>query len=105
MPFWKLRLIELKKNLRPIFRQICTCLYLQSQTRDEWQIVFYIAAAIYVFGAVFYLIFGSGELQPWAREERHIEVDVEMEPLKTDQEKPALQNNINAWPIKNNIAK
>ena len=87
--------IELKK-LKTNMQTNLYLLYLQSQTRDEWQIVFYIAAAIYVFGAVFYLIFGSGELQPWAREEKHIEVDVEMEPLKTDQEKPALQNNTNA---------
>jgi hypothetical protein len=28
-------------------------------------IVFYISAGIYGFGAVFFLIFGSGERQPW----------------------------------------
>lgn len=55
----------------------------ESQTREQWQIVFYIAAAIYAFGAVFYLIFASGELQPWAREDHNIVEDVEMEPLKT----------------------
>ncbi|XP_025095477.1 uncharacterized transporter slc-17.2-like isoform X2 [Pomacea canaliculata] len=32
----------------------------------EWQIVFYVAAAIYLFGAIFYVIFASGVLQPWA---------------------------------------
>ncbi|CAG5123820.1 unnamed protein product [Candidula unifasciata] len=36
------------------------------QTRAEWQIVFYIAAAIYIFGATFFVIFASGDLQPWA---------------------------------------
>ncbi|XP_012942626.1 sialin [Aplysia californica] len=41
----------------------------ERQTRAEWQIVFYVAAAIYIFGAVFYIIFASGELQPWARVE------------------------------------
>ncbi|XP_067658052.1 sialin-like [Haliotis asinina] len=41
----------------------------ESQTRAEWQVVFYIAAAIYAFGAIFYILFASGELQPWAREE------------------------------------
>jgi hypothetical protein len=45
-----------KKNLRPIFRQICTCLYLQSQTRDEWQIVFYIAAAIYHWSSIYIIL-------------------------------------------------
>ncbi|XP_063425395.1 sialin-like isoform X2 [Mytilus trossulus] len=40
----------------------------KSQTRAEWQIVFYIAAGMYIFGAIFYIIFASGELQPWAKE-------------------------------------
>lgn len=60
----------------------------ESQSREQWQIVFYVAAAIYLFGAVFYLIFGSGELQHWAREQRETELSIEMEPLKKDQEKP-----------------
>ncbi|KAK7092725.1 sialin-like isoform X2 [Littorina saxatilis] len=38
-------------------------------TREEWQVAFYVAAAIYFFGAVFYAIFGQGEVQPWADEE------------------------------------
>lgn len=37
-----------------------------SQTRDQWQIVFYIAASVYIFGAIFFVIFGSGDLQSWA---------------------------------------
>jgi ACS family sodium-dependent inorganic phosphate cotransporter-like MFS transporter 5 len=32
--------------------------------------VFFVAAAIYVFGAIFYVIFGSGDLQEWAAEEK-----------------------------------
>lgn len=32
----------------------------------EWQIVFYISAGIYLFGAVIYGTFASGELQHWA---------------------------------------
>ncbi|CAG2217366.1 SLC17A5 [Mytilus edulis] len=39
-----------------------------SQTRAEWQIVFYIAAGMYIFGAIFYIVFASGELQPWAKD-------------------------------------
>nr|KAG5708317.1 hypothetical protein BaRGS_034348 [Batillaria attramentaria] len=38
----------------------------ERQTRAEWRIVFYVAAAIYLFGAIFYVIFASGVLQPWA---------------------------------------
>ena len=39
---------------------------LQFQTKDEWQIVFYLAAGIYGVGALVYFLFASGELQPWA---------------------------------------
>jgi len=28
--------------------------------------VFYISGAVYVFGVIFYGLFGSGEMQPWA---------------------------------------
>ncbi|KAK3763715.1 hypothetical protein RRG08_006022, partial [Elysia crispata] len=37
----------------------------QNQTRDQWQIVFYITAAIFVVGASIFLLFGQGEVQPW----------------------------------------
>ncbi|XP_055688604.1 sialin-like isoform X2 [Lutzomyia longipalpis] len=37
------------------------------KTREQWQIVFYISAGIYLFGAIFSLIFISGKLQPWAK--------------------------------------
>ncbi|KAM4772109.1 sialin [Rhinophrynus dorsalis] len=35
-------------------------------TVEQWQIVFYIAAAINVFGAIFFAIFASGTVQDWA---------------------------------------
>ncbi|KAK3725730.1 hypothetical protein RRG08_012812 [Elysia crispata] len=35
-------------------------------TREQWLNTFYVAAGIYCFGAVWYLIFGKGEVQPWA---------------------------------------
>ncbi|KAL8618451.1 hypothetical protein ACOMHN_049868 [Nucella lapillus] len=35
-------------------------------TREEWQTAFYIATAIYFFGAAFYVVMGQGEIQPWA---------------------------------------
>ncbi|KAK3802945.1 hypothetical protein RRG08_051701 [Elysia crispata] len=37
----------------------------QNQTRDQWQIVFYITASIFVVGASIFLLFGQGEVQPW----------------------------------------
>lgn len=31
----------------------------------QWQIVFFIAAGIYIASATFYILFGSGERQAW----------------------------------------
>ncbi|RXN01429.1 Sialin, partial [Acipenser ruthenus] len=38
----------------------------RSNTIEEWQTVFYISAAINVFGAVIFTIFGKGVVQDWA---------------------------------------
>jgi len=38
----------------------------QNKSASEWHIVFYIAAAFYLFGGFFYGIFASGERQTWA---------------------------------------
>lgn len=35
-------------------------------TVEEWQMVFYIAASINLFGAIFFALFASGEVQDWA---------------------------------------
>lgn len=32
---------------------------------ESWAIVFYISSGIYVFGAIFFAVFGSAKLQPW----------------------------------------
>ena len=39
--------------------------FILQSTREQWMVVFAITAAMYTFGAVFYLIFGSGERQKW----------------------------------------
>lgn len=39
------------------------------QSAEEWKIVFFIASAIYLLGAVIYAFCASGERQPWAIEE------------------------------------
>lgn len=44
-------------------------------TAEEWQIVFFITAGIYLFGAIFYGIFASGDLQPWAIEQENRNTD------------------------------
>ncbi|CAH0392904.1 unnamed protein product [Bemisia tabaci] len=40
----------------------------QNKRPSEWQNVFLIASFIYLFGAVFYVIFADGEIQHWAME-------------------------------------
>ncbi|GFO11407.1 vesicular glutamate transporter 1 [Plakobranchus ocellatus] len=39
-------------------------------TRQQWQNTFYVAAGVYCFGAIWYLIFGKGEIQPWAQADK-----------------------------------
>ena len=43
----------------------------------EYRIIFMIACGIYLFGAVFYGIFASGDLQPWTLVESSEEVNYE----------------------------
>lgn len=38
-----------------------------SQSEDEWKIVFYIAAGIYLIGSTLYFFMSSGEVQSWAK--------------------------------------
>ncbi|XP_069343856.1 sialin isoform X5 [Eulemur rufifrons] len=42
-----------------------------NNTVREWQTVFYIAAAINVFGAFFFTLFAKGEVQNWALNDHH----------------------------------
>jgi len=46
--------------------EVVGALTYHESTRAQWQKVFYIAAAIYGFGAAVFVVFGSGELQDWA---------------------------------------
>nr|CAD7201137.1 unnamed protein product [Timema douglasi] len=43
-----------------------TGILVQNKTVNEWRVVFYMASFIYLFGALFYGAFSSGEIQPWA---------------------------------------
>lgn len=36
------------------------------QTRESWQIVFIIAAAVNSFGAIMFIVLAAGVIQPWA---------------------------------------
>ncbi len=37
--------------------------------------MFYITAAVYAFGAIGYVLLGSGELEPWARTKKTTPAD------------------------------
>ncbi|KAK6176382.1 hypothetical protein SNE40_014680 [Patella caerulea] len=53
-----------------------------NRTVEEWRVVFYVCAGIGIFGAIFFAVFGKGEVQDWARDpELEHEIDV-MRPLK-----------------------
>lgn len=38
------------------------------QTREQWQVVFFIISGCLTFGIIFFGIFGRGEVQEWALE-------------------------------------
>jgi len=46
--------------------QVVGALTYYESTRTQWQKVFYISTAIYCFGAIVFVVFGSAELQDWA---------------------------------------
>lgn len=50
------------------------------QTRRSWSEVFILAAVIHYIGVLFYGIFASGELQPWA--EPKVEQDQQMDEVR-----------------------
>ncbi|KAK5646078.1 hypothetical protein RI129_004542 [Pyrocoelia pectoralis] len=51
-----------------IVSPILTGYIVSTPTEFEWQIVFFISSAVYLFGCIFYAIFASGEVQSWATE-------------------------------------
>lgn len=56
-------------------------------TAEQWRIIFYITASLYLFGAIFFMIFASGLRQPW---------DIEKKPYhkkSTGEEQPEYNEN------------
>ena len=53
--------------------------------------MFYLGAAVYVLGTIIYLVFGSGEVQPWAMPKKEEELEgldnTEKETLPKENEK------------------
>ncbi|XP_059615194.1 vesicular glutamate transporter 2-like [Phlebotomus argentipes] len=50
-----------------IVTPIVTGYIVTDRTRDQWRIIFYIAAGVYLFGCIFCMFFVRGNLQPWAK--------------------------------------
>ncbi|XP_064642406.1 sialin-like [Lineus longissimus] len=61
-------------------------------SREEWQIIFYICAAIYTIGTIFYGVFAEGEVQPWAMggEQRAYSISNPVLGSGSDQERQSL---------------
>ncbi|KAK3733919.1 hypothetical protein QZH41_000980 [Actinostola sp. cb2023] len=55
-------------TLPGIFSPLLTGIIVQHHTAGEWRVVFYIGAVVYALGAIFYIMFGSGNVQIWASE-------------------------------------
>ena len=47
---------------------------------EKWQLVFLTVVCVHIFDIVFYLIFGSGELQDWAI----VTIEQEMDEVQED---------------------
>lgn len=54
-----------------IVSPIVTGIIVKTGSSEEWQMVFYIAAIIYVFGAIVYGTFASSETQQWSLDNDH----------------------------------
>uniref|UniRef100_A0A1B0GHQ7 Putative permease of the major facilitator superfamily protein n=1 Tax=Lutzomyia longipalpis TaxID=7200 RepID=A0A1B0GHQ7_LUTLO len=51
-------------------------------TQEEWKVVFYIIAGLALFGMIFFILFGQGELQEWAKCKTTQETSKCIEPLQ-----------------------
>ncbi|VVC38183.1 Major facilitator superfamily,Major facilitator superfamily domain [Cinara cedri] len=49
-----------------IISPMLTGFIVKNKTAEEWKLVFLISSGLYLFGAIFYAIFASGERQTWA---------------------------------------
>ena len=48
-------------------------LFVLQGTQAEWQRVFFICSGMYVIGAIFFIVFASGEEQEWAKQKERPE--------------------------------
>lgn len=55
-------------NIAAMLAPIITFQLTKNRTKEEWQVVFFICAGISVFGAIVFLVLGSGTEQSWAKD-------------------------------------
>ncbi|XP_052126714.1 sialin [Frankliniella occidentalis] len=56
----------------------------QNDSYGQWQIIFGILSGAYIFGAIIYLVLGTGELQPWNSPKGKGEKEPESYPLRSN---------------------
>ena len=70
------------------FTQTWTFCFCLQKTRSQWQTVFYIMAGVFVFGTLFFCIFGRGEVQKWAQlQDEELEIECELTVNHKEKEK------------------
>uniref|UniRef100_A0A672N342 Major facilitator superfamily (MFS) profile domain-containing protein n=1 Tax=Sinocyclocheilus grahami TaxID=75366 RepID=A0A672N342_SINGR len=50
--------------------------YLTRDVITGWRHVFWLSAGVSAFGAIFYVIFGTGKIQSWARTDEESDTDI-----------------------------
>jgi len=45
----------------------------KNNTKEQWQVIFFISAAIYAFGSIIFLLFGSGDEQKWNKSKTSVQ--------------------------------
>ncbi|XP_074642685.1 sialin-like [Tubulanus polymorphus] len=71
-------------SLAGVLGSVIVGIITKNQTRAEWQVFFYTCTGIGLFGALIYLIFGSGEVQAWAKYDKSDDIACEIRASTTD---------------------
>lgn len=56
----------------------------KNQKQEEWRIVFFVTAGVYLAGAIVLLIFTSGAVEPWASKKKSVDHFEESIPLRAE---------------------
>jgi len=64
--------------------------FVLQQTRESWQVVFFISAGVYSLGGVLYCLLGSGVIQPWAQQNLSPTNDIALIPKANQASAPGI---------------